>query len=100
MIEPSLSEYRNSLESVGCIIRNFLALEHEGFVPDMERLCSEIAKGCDVIYLCNPANPAGVLLSKKEVMKVSEECQRWGVMLVVDEAFIDFIEEESVMREA
>ena len=100
MIEPSFSEYRNSLESVGCIIRNFLALEHEGFVPDMERLCSEIAKGCDVIYLCNPANPAGVLLSKKEVMKVSEECQRCGAMLVVDEAFIDFVEEESVKREA
>ena len=100
MVEPSFSEHRNSLESVGCVVENFLTLENKGFVPDTERLCSEIANGCDVAYLCNPANPTGILLSKKEVLKITEECRRYGVMLVVDEAFIDFAEEESVKREA
>lgn len=100
MVEPSFSEHRNALESVGCVVEDFLTLENQGFVPDTERLCSEIAKGCDVAYLCNPANPTGVLLSKNDILKIAGECRRRGALLAVDEAFIDFAEDESVKREA
>ncbi len=98
--EPGFSEYRNSLASFGCEVVDFHAREDEGFFPDIKRLCSIIKEDCDVVYLCNPANPTGVLLSKNDILKIAGECRRCGVMLIVDEAFMDFVEEESVKKDA
>ncbi len=51
----------------------------------------------DLLFLCNPNNPTGRLLPKREVLKIAERC---GGILVVDEAFIDFEPAESVIAEA
>ncbi|MBI5047720.1 MAG: threonine-phosphate decarboxylase [Deltaproteobacteria bacterium] len=100
VVEPSFSEYRNSLESFSCGITSFNTKEDEGFVPDMTSLYSIIENGYDLVYLCNPANPSGVLLSRKDVLDVAGKCLKFGTILVVDEAFVDFVEEESVKRDA
>lgn len=100
IVEPAFSEYRNSLESIGCEVKSFNAKEDEGFIPDIKRLRRAIEKGCDFVYLCNPANPTGVLLTRKDVIEIAEDCRRCNAMLIVDEAFMDFIEQESVKRDA
>jgi threonine-phosphate decarboxylase len=100
IVEPAFSEYRNSLESFSCKLTSFSTKEDEGFVPDITRLYSMLENGYDVVYLCNPANPSGVLLSRKDVLDVACKCLEFGTILVVDEAFIDFAEEESVKRDA
>jgi len=100
IVEPAFSEYRNALELCGCEIKDFMAHEDEGFIPDVKRLYSAVRAGCDMVYLCNPANPTGVLLQKKDVVEMAKECSRSSAVLVVDEAFMDFAENESVKREA
>ena len=100
IVEPAFSEYRNSLKSSGCGIEDFLTSEDEDFAPDIERLCSAMGKGCNLVYLGNPANPTGVLLSRKDILKIAAECLGYGAMLIVDEAFVDFVEEKSVKNDA
>ena len=53
----------------------------------------------DMAFLCNPNNPTGRLLKKKEVLKIARAAEALGCHLVVDEAFIDFLPGESVIRE-
>ncbi|MBI4687289.1 MAG: threonine-phosphate decarboxylase [Nitrospirae bacterium] len=49
-------------------------------------------------FLCNPNNPTGRLLAKDDVLKIAEAAKKVKCYLVVDEAFIDFSPEESVIR--
>jgi threonine-phosphate decarboxylase len=53
----------------------------------------------DMAFLCNPNNPTGRLLKKKEVLKIAKAAEALRCHLVVDEAFIDFLPGESVIKE-
>lgn len=100
VIEPGFSEYRNPLVLAGCRGDTFLTREDNDFIPDITGLTRSLKKGYDLLYLSNPANPTGVLLSKDEVLEIAGVCRRYGTVLVIDEAFIDFVEATSIKREA
>ena len=53
----------------------------------------------DMVFLCNPNNPTGRLLEKSEVMKIANAAGKLKCFLVVDEAFMDFCPEDSVIHE-
>src|SRR3989338_2317298 len=99
LVEPCFSEYRNSLAN-SCAIDSFLCKEDNGFLPDIDKVFAEIKNGYDIIYLGNPANPAGAIINKKTILDIAEECKKYKTTLIIDEAFIDFAEEDSVKREA
>jgi len=54
---------------------------------------------CDMAFLCNPNNPTGLLLKKDSVMQIAEAARDLKCILVVDEAFIDFCPEDSIIKE-
>lgn len=54
---------------------------------------------CDMAFLCNPNNPTGSLLKREAVLKIAEAARESKCFLVVDEAFIDFTPEESVIAD-
>ncbi len=54
---------------------------------------------CDMAFLCNPNNPTGRALKKADVIKIADASRKLKCYLVVDEAFIDFMPEESVIKE-
>ncbi len=54
-----------------------------------------------IVFLCNPNNPTGRLISKDQILRFANS--NLNRLIVVDEAFMDFVEEEekySVVREA
>jgi len=53
---------------------------------------------CNMAFLCNPNNPTGRLLTKDSVLKIADAAKRLKCYLVVDEAFIDFCPQESVIK--
>ncbi len=64
-------------------------------------LCSStVLQLCDsqsrVIFLCSPNNPTGNLLERGEVLKIVE---KFNGIVVVDEAYIEFAKEESLVEE-
>jgi len=100
IIEPGFSEYRNPLELAGWRVDTFLTREEDNFILDITSLTRTLKKGYGLLYLSNPANPTGILLSKGEVLEIAGVCRRYGTVLVIDEAFIDFVEDTSIKREA
>lgn len=49
------------------------------------------------LYICNPNNPTGALMKKETLRELAEFLDNEDVMVFVDEAFIDFAPNESVI---
>ncbi|MEW6416720.1 MAG: threonine-phosphate decarboxylase CobD [Nitrospirota bacterium] len=54
---------------------------------------------CDIAFLCNPNNPTGSLLTREDVKRIADAAKELKCYLIVDEAFIDFSPEETVINE-
>lgn len=95
---PTFIEYEKSLLSTECELRYSLLKEKKKFrlsTVDIINLLHKI----DIVYLCNPNNPTGLLLPESEVKTLIAEAEKRGVLVVVDEAFMDFTDSESVTEE-
>jgi threonine-phosphate decarboxylase len=95
VVAPAFSEYRKSLGKAGWQTEHLLLSPAAGFVLSLERLAEKLAEGFDLLFLCNPANPSGVLLPVAAIEEILRLCRQFGTFLVLDEAFMDFCEENS-----
>lgn len=100
---PTFSEYEracrtsNGLRVTSYELKkeNDFGLDPDKFISAMKRFSSD----SKLIFLCNPNNPTGRLLIKEEVIKIADAAKRLKCYLIVDEAFIDFCPEDSVIGE-
>ena len=66
--------------------------EENGFALG-EGFLSELTDDLDLIFLCNPNNPTGRLIERDFLGKVLDLCEKKNIFAVVDECFLDFMEE-------
>lgn len=99
---PTFSEYESSARQQKCKILFVRTKDDEGFRIKTEEIIKVLPRA-DLIFICNPNNPTGVLMPKDEVIYLAKTCRRHGATLLMDEVFIDFVKNEndfSVIREA
>ena len=95
IVAPAFSEYAKALAREGWEIAYLNLAANDGFSLSLQALEERLAEGFDALFLCNPGNPTGKLLPPATVEKVCALCGSNGTFLVLDEAFMDFCEEES-----
>jgi len=99
---PTFSEYERAVITSGDTgnrtIRFLPLREEANFGIDPESFI-ESMQGCRMAFLCNPNNPAAQLLPGADIIKIASAARALKCFLVVDEAFIDFIPQESVVSE-
>ena len=98
IIAPTFSEYAEALRQAGWEFDYLVLPSDDGFPLSLGAVREELAKGYGLLFLCNPGNPTGRLYGQEEVAELLDICRSAGTLLVVDEAFMDFCEEESVKR--
>ena len=98
ILHPAFSEYEAALELVRAELDHALLDEDHGFLPELPRLLPRLP-GHDLIILANPNNPAGSLIPKPDLLALVAAAEAAGAVIVVDEAFIDFIEEASLKKD-
>ena len=87
---PTFQEYEQALKSVDCqVIREYLKPE-QGF-RITEHSLAPIDDTVDMVFVCNPNNPTGVLTEQNMLERLLERCRPAGAVLVVDECFLDFV---------
>lgn len=91
MAVPTFAEYEQALEAAECEIEEYLLKEENGFVLG-EDFPERITGETDIVFLCNPNNPTGVLIPDNLIDEILERCRRHHVFLVLDECFTDFLE--------
>lgn len=86
---PTFGEYETSLRIAGVTIVACQATEAEGFRPDLGAL-SRVLSRAKGLFLCNPNNPTGVLLSVEEIEGLARSAGEG--LLVLDEAYMPFVD--------
>lgn len=89
---PAFSEYERALELAGVPISFTPTAEADNFTLK----AAPETSGCDMFFLANPLNPGGGLLMPDELAPIIEALDGRGVSVVLDEAFVDFVEEASM----
>ncbi|MER3423907.1 MAG: hypothetical protein C4293_12415, partial [Nitrospiraceae bacterium] len=72
----------------------------DGYRPPIERAIRVFAKhkaSIDAVFLCNPNNPTGQGVDQENVRRLIETASRCGAWAIVDESFIEYCEERSVL---
>lgn len=91
--DPSFGWYLNvTLKNEGTIIKVPVTKDKE---VDTEGILSRISDKTKVIWLCNPNNPTGTVLTPDELISFVNKVPE-NVLIVLDEAYIDFIDGEYI----
>ena len=89
VLEPTFSEYAAAARAAGLETVRRVARRPEGGFPWDPSVLEDL-DGISVVFLCNPNNPTGGSLARREVLEVAHRVREAGAILVVDEAFADF----------
>lgn len=81
---PSFGEYTNQSLLAGAVVKN-VNIGEDG-LPLLKD--TDLAKA-KLLFLCNPNNPTGRLLSAGQVIDLADRCEEAETFLLVDEAFIE-----------
>lgn len=73
-------------------IENREVLLNEEFQPNVDAILNALDTNTKIIFLCSPNNPTGNSFSDSSVIKILNQFKG---LVVLDEAYIDFTEEES-----
>ncbi|SHJ11178.1 L-threonine O-3-phosphate decarboxylase [Malonomonas rubra DSM 5091] len=95
LVQPCFSEYAPALRQADCSIDTVSLVAEEGFAFSIEAVLSALQPDTDLVLLANPGNPTGVAIDPCQL--VSLATQLGDRRLVVDEAFIDFCSQHSVL---
>jgi histidinol-phosphate aminotransferase len=92
--EPTYGMYQVMAAIFGITSFRFQLDRHFQFrcEPFLESVPPEVK----VLFLCSPNNPTGDLSEREEILQVARQ---WGKVVVVDEAYIEFSEEPSLVTE-
>lgn len=92
---PTFSEYGHAVISVGGKLKYIkLRSEASECVFPIDDFCQAIP-GADLAFICNPNNPTGTLLEQNQLSRIIEVGKANNCCIVVDEAYMDFVESGS-----
>ena len=84
---PTFQEYEIAAKLQNCKISYFKTLN---LSEDIDSFISYIPKnGC--VFLCNPNNPTGKLLTKKQLFSIIKAAKKASSLIFIDECFIELV---------
>ncbi len=89
---PAFGEYEAALRAAGCSVVWYSLRRERDFIPD-RGILEAIRPGVDMVFLCQPNNPAGTVIPRSLLLQILERCRDAGALLVCDECFCDFLDE-------
>ena len=93
LLTPTYGEYDGACRLAGAEILNLEANLTGDFRWDIGAATNLIkTKKPELIIVCNPNNPTGVYLDRQEIEDLAGAARDFGSLLVVDEAYLSFVE--------
>ncbi len=82
---PTYSMYRIIVETMGGTLKT--VLRTESFRDNIDAILRAVDKKTRIIFLCNPNNPTGNLIDRKDIILLLESTQ---CPVIVDESYFEF----------
>jgi aspartate/methionine/tyrosine aminotransferase len=74
--------------SLGAETRTFNLRLDSGWEPDWEEFEKAVVPGTRMVYVSNPNNPTGAVLSDPAMKRIVERCDTVGAYLIADEVYL------------
>lgn len=95
IVAPAFSEYEKALRAAGAEVRWHYTAEADDFTVNQPFDHGE----AELVFLANPMSPSGALVPPERLAEVVQSLASGAAVVVLDEAFIDFVEEASLKTE-
>ena len=93
---PTFSEYEEAVNAVKGNVNLYYLKEYNQF-RIQDDILDHINSNLDLIFICNPNNPTGVVTHRDILKKILDKSLKNNVYVVIDESFLDFIKEDYSM---
>ena len=94
IIGPTFTEYAWAVEQAQGAVEYVFAQPNDRFMLSWdESSWRRRLAAVDAVFLCNPNNPTGTLLSRRQVRQLAQWCAAAETQLIVDEAFLELTDE-------
>jgi len=84
---PNFMLLSHVVEANGAVVRNFTLDPFRNWSLDVESLKSAVTPKTKLICVCNPNNPTGTVLSKKQMQEVIRVADSVGAIILSDEVY-------------
>ena len=90
---PAFGEYNRAVKSLSGQVKNIYLQSEKQFSINLEKISTYFSE-VQLLFLCNPHNPTGRMIAKSKLLNILKQAEKEDVFVVVDEAFMDFVDEE------
>lgn len=74
--------------SLGATIRTFRLQQQTAWEPDWDEFDRAVGPDTKLLYLSNPNNPTGAVLSQDAMQRIVSRCERTGTWILADEVYL------------
>lgn len=93
LLVPCFEEYERALRSAGAEVDFYFPDADRFTIRDASRFLELVHPDTDMIILGEPNNPTGLCTDREVLAQIADFCESRGVRLVLDECFMDFVED-------
>jgi aspartate/methionine/tyrosine aminotransferase len=88
MEAPNYMQMPGVVRSLGATVRTFRLCEDRGWEPDWDEFEKAVTPRTRLVYLSNPNNPTGSVLSDDAMRRIVARCDDTGAWLLADEVYL------------
>lgn len=85
---PNYMQMPGVARSLGATVRPFRLRQDTGWEPDWEEFERAVTPRTKLLYLSNPNNPTGAVLSEEAMARIVARCGQTGTWLLADEVYL------------
>jgi aspartate/methionine/tyrosine aminotransferase len=85
---PNYMQMPGVARSLGATVRTFRLRQDTGWEPDWDEFERAVTPRTRLLYLSNPNNPTGAVLSDAAMQRITGRCQQTGTWLLADEVYL------------
>jgi aspartate/methionine/tyrosine aminotransferase len=85
---PNYMQMPGVARSLGVEVQTFRLRQEHGWEPDWDEFERAVSPGTRLLYLSNPNNPTGAVLSESSMARIVDRCEATGAWLLSDEVYL------------
>jgi aspartate/methionine/tyrosine aminotransferase len=85
---PNYMQMPGVARSLGATVKPFRLQQPTGWEPDWDEFDAAVTPKTKLLYLSNPNNPTGAVLSDDAMKRIVERCEKTGTWLLSDEVYL------------
>ncbi|HEX3878623.1 MAG TPA: aminotransferase class I/II-fold pyridoxal phosphate-dependent enzyme [Bryobacteraceae bacterium] len=85
---PNYMQYGGVPQSLGATVRRFRLEIERDWEPNWEEFEAAVTPKTRLVYLSNPNNPSGSVLSPAAMRRIVDRCEKVGAYLLADEVYL------------